>query len=235
MTRPPWDGVLSGAPGEPFRDYATRVERLAFANLRLDIAHLTEFDRLYDELVARGEDHEDVRDERIPYWSELWPCAIAMADHLANEPGLVAGKQVLELGCGAGLAGIAASALGARVLFTDYLGDALAFAGHNWRLNFRETPETCLLDWREPDPELAAEVVLAADIAYEPRAFEPILAALPRLVKPGGQVLLSEENRYFAREFLDALLSLGRDASQEVARVKYRGVTSRVNLVWIAF
>ena len=48
------------------------------------------------------------------------PAGALLAEHIAAEPGLVAGKRVLELGSGCGLAGMTAAAAGAaHVLLTD--------------------------------------------------------------------------------------------------------------------
>src|SRR5689334_12812754 len=49
---------------------------------------------------------------RDPYWCEPWPSALAMAEQLLTRPGLVAGERVTEVGCGLGLAGLAAAVAG---------------------------------------------------------------------------------------------------------------------------
>ena len=51
--------------------------------------------------------------DRDPYWCEPWPSAVAMSAELLQRPDLVAGKRVCELGCGLGLAGLAAAVAGA--------------------------------------------------------------------------------------------------------------------------
>src|SRR4051794_29675284 len=40
------------------------------------------------------------RDERLPYWAELWPSALVLAERLCARP--PAGARVVELGCGVG-------------------------------------------------------------------------------------------------------------------------------------
>ena len=52
--------------------------------------------------------------EAPPFWSELWPSAIAMCTHLAKHPDLVRGKTVIEVGAGLGLVSILSVLLGAR-------------------------------------------------------------------------------------------------------------------------
>src|SRR5436305_9130575 len=79
-----------------------------------------------DDLI-REEDF--VRDERLPYWADLWPSARILADELAVMR--LAGQRVLELGCGLGAVAIGAALAGADVTATDYYEDALEFAALN--------------------------------------------------------------------------------------------------------
>ena len=59
--------------------------------------------------------------EHFPYGFLLWEASVALARKLAANPSLVAGKRVLELGAGVGLApGIVARSLGAEVWQTDH-------------------------------------------------------------------------------------------------------------------
>ncbi|GAX81814.1 hypothetical protein CEUSTIGMA_g9242.t1 [Chlamydomonas eustigma] len=48
-----------------------------------------------------------------PYWTRVWPSSIALAAMILSRPELVRGKRVADVGCGLGLAGIAASLAGA--------------------------------------------------------------------------------------------------------------------------
>jgi len=57
------------------------------------------------------------RDERLPYWADLWPSARILAEELAVLR--LSGQRVLELGCGLGLVAMGAVLGGARVTATD--------------------------------------------------------------------------------------------------------------------
>src|SRR5262245_48946895 len=56
---------------------------------------------------------------RLPYGAALWPSAIALAHEVALRAGDFRGRSALELGAGAGLPGVVAASLGARVVQTD--------------------------------------------------------------------------------------------------------------------
>ena len=73
-----------------------------------------------DDLI-REEDF--VKDERLPYWADVWQSSIILAGKLLELKGH--GKTALELGCGVGLSTLAATSAGFDVLSTDYYEDAL--------------------------------------------------------------------------------------------------------------
>ena len=150
------------------------------------MAHPAAADALIDE-------EDFARDERLPYWAELWPSAVALARRLSGED--LAGKRVVELGCGIGLPSVTALARGARVTATDHYQAALDFARYNARTNLGNLePRTRLLDWYAPETdglEEAFDFVFAADVLYESRnvswppavrSSSPILAA--RTLRP---------------------------------------------------
>ena len=66
----------------------------------------------------------------------LWLGSEVMCQHLINHPGMVRGKNILELGSGMGLCGIVCHYLGAsKVLMTDGDKDVLENLRHNVSLN----------------------------------------------------------------------------------------------------
>lgn len=187
--------------------YRTKQVHLQLEHLHIELSLIENLDELISELLEKDAAHEDVLDERIPYWAELWPSARVLSRHLLRT--ILPGTTVLEIGCGLGLPGIVAGMLGGQVCMTDYLPDALVFARHNWVQNLNVPAQFELLDWRNPKAELAADVVLASDIAYEKRAFEFIPSALRTLCKPGGLILIADPSRSSAPEFFGNLPQQG--------------------------
>ncbi|MFO0919991.1 MAG: methyltransferase, partial [Planctomycetaceae bacterium] len=74
------------------------------------------------------------KSEYMPYWAYLWPSAVHMA-RLVYRAEWQAGREVLELGAGIGLVGLAALARGDSVTFSDYEPQAVQLALHNAALN----------------------------------------------------------------------------------------------------
>jgi ETFB lysine methyltransferase len=148
------------------------------------------------------------RDERLPYWADLWGSAVVLGRAVRAEQG--AGKSLLELGCGLGVGALAALAAGYRVTASDYYEDALAFARLNaWR-NLGRAPETRLLDWRAlPDDLPRHDRVIAADVLYE-RPYGALVAeALRRALAPTGVATLADPGRLGLAGFLDACAGVG--------------------------
>lgn len=186
------------------QEIQTELVNLEIDNLKISLYKVNNIDSLYDDLISKGEDHEDVKDERIPYWAELWPSSIGLAKYLIHSYPDLKSKNILEIGCGLGLSGIAAGLLGAEVVLSDYLSDALILAERNWQLNLKTTPELILLDWRNPDPKFKADIILASDVLYEKRSHKHLIEFFKTMLNPGGYGLLSDPQRSATQEFLNS-------------------------------
>jgi predicted nicotinamide N-methyase len=191
---------------------------------------VTNFDELYEQLLAKGLQHEDVADERIPYWAELWPSAVGLATHLVNYKDLMTNKTVLEIGCGLGLPSIVAVSLGSHAIATDYLKDAVDFAARNAALNDITDIAFQTLDWRRAEGFGKFDILLASDVAYERSQFDHLENAFKHLVKPHGLILLSEPNRYIAEPFLADLIKAGYSLEKFSYDVEVKNIKSKVSV-----
>jgi predicted nicotinamide N-methyase len=137
-------------------------------------------------------------EEFPPYWAELWASGEALARAIAERD--IAGRDVVELGCGLALPALAAALGGARVLATDWSADAIELARENARRNELDL-DVAVVRWSEPRTLLERapwDLVLAADVLYERRNVDELLVLLPQL---GGNVLLAEPGRPHAKTF----------------------------------
>lgn len=168
-------------------------------------------------------------DERFPYWCEVWPSAIALGRYIARSRSL-SGISAVELGCGSGLAGVAAALRGARVVFTDYEPPALRFARANHALNLGVPGETRLFDWRDPPKRMSAELAIASDVLYEARFLGPFVETLRRLLVPGGAALVAEPGRRIAEGSVEKLERAGFARGLHLEEFEYAG---KRHAVWI--
>jgi predicted nicotinamide N-methyase len=153
------------------------------------------------EALLRQEAFE--REELLPYWAELWPSGVALARTLSRRA--LRGARTLELGCGLGAASIVAALNGGRVLATDWSPGAIELTERNARRNEAtlRTARCTFADAPGLHAEHAWDLVLAADVLYERRNVALLLDVLPRLLAPGGEVLLADPGRPAAPAFLD--------------------------------
>lgn len=210
--------------------YDLRVEQVLLAGRMFRIVAVSDSNALVDAI--RPEDF--ALDERLPFWADLWTSALPLGEACLNDPSL-AGEDVLELGCGLGLAGIAAAAAGARVTQTDYEPDALRFAECNARLNLpagtiARTMAFRTLDWRAPDAYPPVDRIIGADITYERSLFQPLLRLMGRTLRPGGRAVLADPDRSIGRDFLALARESGFAVAAQSIPVERHGRTSSVTL-----
>ncbi|MBI5503565.1 MAG: methyltransferase domain-containing protein [Deltaproteobacteria bacterium] len=153
-----------------------------------------------------------------PYWALVWTGARAIAA-LLLEGGSLQPRRVLDLGCGLGLSGLAAAERGARVVFGDYLEEPLEFV----RASLARRDLRCVAT--DGHPSIHHEVrridftcdrlgerfdlILAADVVYDPAHYQVLAEFLDLHLEDDGRVLLTESLRADARVFLDGLCVRG--------------------------
>lgn len=176
-----------------------------------------------DHLISEA---DYVLDERLPYWADLWPAARQLATTLLGEN--ARGRSLLELGCGIGLDTLAAVDAGFVVTATDYYEDALHVTRANVLRNLGREPAVKLVDWRHwPDDLGSFDVVIAADVIYEPEYSSLVARCIARALAPDGEAIIADPGRVALTGFFQslpdvglALASLERFTVAEGARTK---------------
>jgi predicted nicotinamide N-methyase len=138
-----------------------------------------------------------------PYWAFAWAGGQALARHVLDQPALVAGRRVLDIGAGSGLVAIAAAKVGARATAADPDRFAVAALALNAALNgveiAIETSDVLASDG-------AWDAVLAGDMCYERPLAERLLPWLAARARGGALVLLGDPGRaYLPASGLEAL------------------------------
>jgi predicted nicotinamide N-methyase len=156
-------------------------------------------------------------DKQMPYWARIWPSGVALADLALERRAEFAGQRVLELGCGLGTTASALLEAGAILTVSDYSPLPLAFCRYNALYNTGRAPRTLRFNWRSPNEGAVARaasgggypLILAADVLYEGRDVEPLLAIVERILAPDGMLWLAEPGRKTAQRFLNTAAALG--------------------------
>ena len=116
--------------------------------------------------------------ERPAYWAFCWPSGLWLARRLRG----VRGLRVLDVGCGSGVAALAAARAGASVVACDLDPDAREATSANAELNGLSVTVTGSL------PEGPFDLILATDVFYD----EANLPLLPLLQARGRRLWLAD-------------------------------------------
>ena len=119
------------------------------------------------------------------YWIFCWASGQAMVRFLLSHPKWVAGKRVLDFGCGSGVVAIAAAKAGAaKVWASDIDPMAMQATTMNCRLN--AVSVEVIGDWTACTEAL--DLILVADVLYD----RANLAYLDLFLKRAPEVLLAD-------------------------------------------
>ncbi len=149
-----------------------------------------------------------------PFWAFAWPGSVAMARHILDNPGLVAGRRVLDFAAGCGLAAIACAKAGALTVEAAEI-DPLAIAATN--LNAAANGVVILAP---PGDIVGAacrwDLILCGDVCYEAPMTGHIMPWLHRMAEtaevwiadPGRNYLPSDGLRPFGQYTVPTSLEL---------------------------
>jgi predicted nicotinamide N-methyase len=158
-----------------------------------------------DDLISED---DYVKDERLPYWADLWPSAQILAREVREMR--LDGQRVLELGCGLGLVALGATLAGAQVTATDYYDDAILFATLNVAEATGKVIAARMVDWTAMPADLGRfDVVLTSDVLYEPRYAALVAGAITATLRRGGEAVVADPGRIACEDFLNECRARG--------------------------
>jgi predicted nicotinamide N-methyase len=129
-----------------------------------------------------------------PFWAAAWPGGQALARHVLDAPGAVAGRSVLDLGSGSGLVAVAAALAGAREVVASEI-DPFGHAAIAVNAEVNGVPPIAVVGdvlGEEPPP---VDVVLAGDVCYDRVMSERVLPWLQAACARGADVYLGDPGR----------------------------------------
>lgn len=125
-----------------------------------------------------------------PFWAFAWPGGQGLARYILDNPSVVAGKRVLDIGSGSGLTSIAAIKAGAcSALAADVDPVAEAAALANATLN-GVTLATTTRDLLGERPD--ADLIVLGDIVYDPELYQRVSAFIDMARRHRIDILLGD-------------------------------------------
>lgn len=151
-----------------------------------------------------------------PFWAFAWAGGQALARYVIDNPELVAGKRILDLGSGSGLVAIAAMRAGAaHACAADVDAYSSVAASLNALANVvvLDIAETDLLDTTPAE----IDVLLVGDLFYERGMSDRVLAFMQRMAAAGAVVLVGDPRRsYFPVDRFETVAHYDVATSREI-------------------
>jgi predicted nicotinamide N-methyase len=144
-------------------------------------------------------------------WSlfgQLWPAGQVLANAMAIIP--IAGKRILEIGCGLGLSSLVLQRRCADITASDHHPLAAAFLKHNADANGLKRLPYVDLSWQKPDLNLGQfDLIIGSDILYERDHGVMLAALILRHAKPSAEIITTDPGRGVSASFSRAMLLQG--------------------------
>lgn len=188
----PGPGSGPDASADELVGRVTRLGALPFLpELRV---HLAEDDVV--RLWERTEEWAGSAGQPPPFWAFAWAGGQALARYLLDHPDQVAGRRVLDVGCGAGVVAIAAARAGASSV-TAVDVDPLAVAATRCNAAANGVSINARLQDVLDGDGAGAEVIVIGDLLYERELAVRVLAFLGRATARGARALVGDPGRAY--------------------------------------
>ncbi len=159
--------------------------------------------------------HQLPNSRHIGHGAVVWDAAVIFAKYIEHSPRdysieKVAGKRLIELGSGPGLAGIAMMMRGAKCTLTDLEIVTTSLTEKNANVTFNTCksrlytssfeltrPEVMPLDWTEEysPPSESYDFILLTDCVFSSRLAQPLVTQLLRLSNRSTEIICCHEIR----------------------------------------
>ena len=161
--------------------YATRLLTLRFGGLDYRIRALSNLQQFADP-HGRAE-RAGISSAQWSLFGQVWPAGRMLAQAMSGFE--VAGKRILELGCGLGLASLVLQRRQADITASDHHPLAEEFLTYNAALNGLPAPAYLDLAWSLPQPGLGHfDLIIGSDVLYERGHAEQLSSLLSRHARP---------------------------------------------------
>ena len=148
-----------------------------------------------------------------PLFGVIWDSSQILAQLMFEYD--IAGKRILEVGCGIGLASLMLNQRNADITATDYNPDAGAFLAKNVLLNEGDEIPFVQTDWHDQNNELGEfDLIIGSDLLYEPDHAELLSRFIDRHATLNTKVIMVDPGRGNHSQFSKCMVKLGYSHSQ---------------------
>lgn len=147
-----------------------------------------------------------------PLFGVLWDSGRVLAQLMTEFD--IAGRRILELGCGIGLASLVLNSRHADITATDFHPDAGVFLTENVKLNGGRPIPFVRAGWTEACPGLGRfDLILGSDLLYDADHIDLLSGFIDRHANPRCEVIIVDPDRGHQASFSERMQRLGFAAS----------------------
>lgn len=186
--------------------YTTRILTVTVGDHDYRIRALSDLQQ-FGDATGRAE-RAGIHSSLWSLFGQVWPAGRVMAETMSRFD--VAGKRILELGCGLGLSSLVLARRGADVVASDHHPLAESFLAYNAGLNDLPAVHYRDLPWELPDLSLGRfDLIIGSDVLYERGHALQIATMMERHAQPGAELLLTDPGRGNVGSFTRAMAGQG--------------------------
>lgn len=189
----------------------TRYQTIEFGDVDIHVRTLRDNQQFSDADGAA--EKLGISSASWPIFGIVWPSGVVLANHMLTYD--IAGKRVLEVGCGIGLASLVLNRRLADITATDYHPEVEGFLLINAQLNGGAAIAFVRTGWGDPDSGMGLfDVIIGSDLLYEAEHVELLAAFIHRHAKADCDVLLVDPGRGNHARFSKRMVAAGFSHSQ---------------------
>ena len=157
----------------------------------------------HDGAAAQG-----INSATWPLFGQVWPMSVVMAMNIYKLD--LAGKRVLEIGCGIGLCSLVLHRMGVDITASDYHPRVREFLERNVLRNGLPPIKYQNGNWDRENPRLGKfDVLIGSDILYQPDHAHLVSRFIDRHSSDEVQVIIGDPGRANLSRFTRAMIDLG--------------------------
>ena len=143
-----------------------------------------------------------------PLFGVVWPAGLALATTMSTYP--IAGKRILELGCGIGLSSLILAQRHANITASDQHPWAEEFLRQNTALNDLTPIHFLQASWAANNPHAACyDLIIGSDLLYERDHAVMLAHCIASHAQTQAEVLIADPGRGYSAAFSRLMIAQG--------------------------
>ena len=188
-----------------------RYQTIEFGNVDIHVRTLRDRQQYFD--IDGVAEKLGISSATWPLFGVIWASGEVLAHLMFDYE--IAGKRILEVGCGIALASLVLNHRLADITATDYHPEAEHFLIENVKLNKGKEISFVRTGWSDEDSSLGDfDLIIGSDLLYERGHAEMLAGFIEQHAKAHCEVILVDPGRGQQSRFSKKMVSLGYSHSQ---------------------